>query len=94
MTTVSNYERETIIIYNNEEKIATITTYDPKLIRRLLSNKDATILDKDTEDTRVTFLKATLPKKLISVRESIVREYTAEQRTEMAERLSNARNRK
>lgn len=86
---LSNYERETIILFNNEEGHATVTTYDIKTIRKLLSNKDATILDKDLEEDRVVFVKAIIPKRLISIKEK--RTMSDEQRQEARDRMNNIR---
>ena len=41
--TLSKYERETIIIYNQAEPNAMVYTHDPKLIAKLRRLHDATV---------------------------------------------------
>jgi len=66
---LTNYERETIINYNQDEKKASIYTYDPKLVRQLdkLSKKfpDLFKLIK-ADDWGTRFYEC--PKKFINVR--------------------------
>lgn len=84
MTNLTKYEQETIILYNNEEKTATISTCDRSLIRKL----DRRLVDypeiqrtKSGED----FAEYILPKKWIKV--SFPRQLTDEQRAEMSNRM-------
>ena len=85
---LTKYEQETIINYNNEEKLAYISTYDKSLMRKLDSriadNPDIKLV-KQTED----YAEYTLPKKWIKV--SFPRQLSDEQRAEMAERMRAAR---
>lgn len=85
---LTKYEQETIINYNNEEKTASVFTYDKSLIRKLdkrLSEMPDMKLIRRGED----FAEYSLPKKWIKV--SFPRQYSDEQRAEMAERMKAAR---
>lgn len=85
---LTKYEQETIINYNNEEKTASIFTYDKSLIRkldkRLAESSDIKLIRRDED-----FAEYSLPKKWIKV--SFPRQYSDEQRAEMAERMRAAR---
>lgn len=85
---LTKYEQETIINYNNEEKTASIFTYDKSLIRkldkRLAEMPDMRLIRKDED-----FAEYSLPKKWIKV--AFPRQYSDEQRAEMAERMRAAR---
>ena len=85
---LTKYEQETIINYNNEEKTASVFTYDKSLIRKLdkrLAESSDIKLIRRGED----FAEYSLPKKWIKV--SFPRQYSDEQRAEMAERMRAAR---
>ena len=85
---LTKYEQETIINYNNEEKTASIFTYDKSLIRKLdkrLAEMSDMRLIRRGED----FAEYSLPKKWIKV--AFPRQYSDEQRAEMAERMKAAR---
>ncbi len=85
MSDLSRLEQETIIIYNNAEKEATVYTYEPKLIKKLdaLSASDSRV----SQGRRgADWAEYTIPKK--SVRIQIARPYSAAQKAEMAERLN------
>lgn len=85
---LTKYEQETIINYNNEEKTASIFTYDKSLIRKLdkrLTEMSDMKLIRRGED----FAEYSLPKKWIKV--VFPRQYSDEQRAEMAERMKAAR---
>lgn len=85
---LTKYEQETIINYNNEEKTASVFTYDKSLIRKLdkrLSEMPDMKLIRRGED----FAEYSLPKKWIKV--AFPRQYSDEQRAEMAERMKAAR---
>lgn len=85
---LTKYEQETIINYNNEEKTASIFTYDKSLIRKLdkrLAEMSGMKLIRRGED----FAEYSLPKKWIKV--AFPRQYSDEQRAEMAERMKAAR---
>lgn len=85
---LTKYEQETIINYNNEEKTASVFTYDKSLIRkldkRLAEASDIKLIRRDED-----FAEYSLPKKWIKV--SFPRQYSDEQRAEMAERMRAAR---
>lgn len=81
---LTKYEQETIINYNNEEKTASVFTYDKSLIRKLdkrLSDSPDMKLVRRGDD----FAEYSLPKKWIKV--AFPRQYSDEQRAEMAERM-------
>ena len=85
---LTKYEQETIILYNNEEKTASVFTYDKSLIRKLdkrLGEMPDMKLIRRGED----FAEYSLPKKWIKV--AFPRQYSDEQRAEMAERMKAAR---
>lgn len=85
---LTKYEQETIINYNNEEKTASVFTYDKSLIRkldkRLVESSDIKLIRRGED-----FAEYSLPKKWIKV--SFPRQYSDEQRAEMAERMRAAR---
>lgn len=85
---LTKYEQETIINYNNEEKTASIFTYDKSLIRkldkRLVEMSDMKLIRRGED-----FAEYSLPKKWIKV--AFPRQYSDEQRAEMAERMRAAR---
>lgn len=88
MANLTKYEQETIINYNNEEKVASIFTYDKSLIRKLdvrLSDYPDIKLIKQGED----WAEYQLPKKWIKV--SFPRQLTDEQRAEMSNRMKAVR---
>ena len=93
MTNLSNYERETIILYNNEEDMASVYTYHRALQNKLNKlvgvNPDISIKRQDEEYTEYI-----LPKKWIKVSPPRQVNYTDEQKAAMAERLAAARNKK
>lgn len=85
---LTKYEQETIINYNNEEKTASIFTYDKSLIRKL-DKRLAEMLDMKLIRRGEDFAEYSLPKKWIKV--AFPRQYSDEQRAEMAERMKAAR---
>ena len=93
MSNLSNYERETIINYNNEDNTATVYTHHKALINKLNKliggNNHITIARQD-EDS-VTYI---VPKKWIKVSPPRQTNYTDEQRAEMAARLAAHREKK
>lgn len=88
---LTKYEQETIINYNNGERVATIFTYDKALIRkldkRLPEMSDMSLVRRGDD-----FAEYTLPKKWIRV--LFPRQYSDEQRAEIASRLSASRRKK
>lgn len=85
---LTKYEQETIINYNNEEKTASIFTYDKSLIRKL-DKRLAEMSDMKLICRGEDFAEYSLPKKWIKV--AFPRQYSDEQRAEMAERMKAAR---
>lgn len=69
------YERETIILYNQGEKEASVYTYDPKLTRRLkkLAEKypDEVRLEKEHKNGSCSYI---VPKECVLVREPYSKE--------------------
>ena len=90
MSDLSNYEKETVINYNNEERTAQVFTYhralQNKLNRLLDVNPDISVLRKGDEWTEYI-----VPKSWIKVSPPRQVNYTDEQRAAMAERLAAAR---
>lgn len=85
---VTRYEQETIINYNQEEKTANIYTHDPSLMRKLdaaLENGETITVKREGDGWR----EYELPKKFIKVR--FPRKLSDEQRQEMAERMKSMR---
>ena len=93
MSNISNYERETIINYNNEDATATVYTYHKALQNKLNklvgTNPNISIVRQDDES--VTYV---VPKKWIKVQPPRQINYTDEQRAEMAARLASYREKK
>ena len=91
MSNLLNYEKETIINYNNEESIAQVFTYHRALQNKLNKligvNPDISVLRRGDEWTEYI-----VPKTWIKVSPPRQVNYTDEQRTAMAERLAAARN--
>lgn len=78
---MTKYEQETTINYNQEEAIAVCCTMDKKLIRKLdrLCEKSQTCIRVSAQNGICTY---TFPKKWIRVQ--IPKQYSEEQRREMA----------
>ena len=93
MSNLSNYERETIINFNEGEQTASVYTYNRKLQNKLNKlvgeNPDISVAHQDEECT--TFI---VPKKWIKVSPPRQVNYTDEQKAAMAERLAAARGKK
>lgn len=93
MSNLSNYERETIILFNEGDQTASVYTYNRKLQNKLNKlvdvNPDISVRCQDEECT--TYI---LPKKWIKVSPPRQVNYTDEQRAAMAERLAAAREKK
>lgn len=85
---LTKYEQETIINYNNEEKTASVFTYDKSLIRKL-DKRLGEMADMKLIRRGEDFAEYSLPKKWIKV--AFPRQYSDEQRAEMAERMKAAR---
>lgn len=88
LANLTKYEQETIINYNNEEKTASIFTYDRSLIRkldkRLPDYPDITVVRRGED-----WAEYSLPKKWLKV--GFPRQLSDEQRAEMANRMRTAR---
>lgn len=83
---LSNYERETIILYNQEEPHAVCNTYDRSLIRRLdalvRENEAITVVEEGDGWKEYQF-----PRKWVKVRAP--RKLSDEQRQKLAERMKS-----
>lgn len=93
MSNLSNYERETIINYNNEEDTATVYTHHKALINKLNKlvggHHHISVVRQDEESA--TYV---VPKKWIKVQPPRQMNYTDEQRAAMAARLAATREKK
>ena len=93
MSNLSNYERETIINYNNEDDTATVYTHHKALMNKLNKllggNVHISMVRQDEESA--TYI---VPKKWIKVQPPRQMNYTDEQRAEMAARLAAHREKK
>jgi hypothetical protein len=84
-------ERETIIVFNDEDDTATIWTAQRPWITKLRKNPAAKLIEEGNHDGSV-WAEFELPKELVSFRSARVkRELTAEQRAELGERLRRGR---
>lgn len=86
--TLSRYEAETIINYNQEEKTASIYTHDPALMRKLdtaIENGELITVKREGDGWK----EYELPKKFVKVR--FPRKLSDEQREEMSLRMRNLR---
>jgi hypothetical protein len=94
MTNLSNYERETIINFNEAEQTAIVYTCNRKLqnkLNKLIAENNQDISVRRKDDESVTYI---VPKKWIKVSPPRQVNYTDEQKAAMAERLAAARNKK
>ena len=93
MTKLSSYEKETIILYNNADETASVFTYHTTLQNKLNDlvgkNPDIKITDQGEE-----WVRYEVSKKWVKISPPRKRELSDEQRSEMAERLANARKKK
>lgn len=93
MSNLTNYEKETIINFNEGEQLASVYTYSRRLQNKLNKlvdvNPDISIKCQDDECT--TYI---VPKKWIKVSPPRQVNYTDEQKAAMAERLAAAREKK
>lgn len=81
---LSKLEQETIIVYNNAEKTAVVTTMDPALTRKLEA-MCAETTDIVRIETKYGIPEYILPKKWVKIIKS--RTISDEQRRAMAERM-------
>ena len=93
MTNLSNYERETVINYNNEEGTAQVFTYhralQNKLNKLLGINPNISVLRRGDEWTEYI-----VPKSWVKVAPPRTRTLSDEQKAEAAERMRKAREEK
>lgn len=93
MSNLSNYEKETIINFNEGDQTASVYTYSRRLQNKLNKlvgvNPDISIERQDDECT--TYI---VPKKWIKVSPPRQVNYTDAQKAAMAERLAAAREKK
>ena len=87
---LSKYERETVIIYNEEESTATISTLSPVMMRRLKK------LAEQSEEVKIEEvpgggIKCVVPKKYVSVRKPKKLKLSKEQTERMAEAMRERR---
>lgn len=91
MSDLTSYEKETVIVYNNEESTAQVFTYhralQNKLNKLLETNPEISVLRSGDE-----WIEYMVPKSWIKVSPPRQVNYTDEQRAAMAERLAAARN--
>ena len=88
---LSNYEKETEILYNQEENTALVATWHKALINKLrkIAAEREDITCKRDEGEYAEFI---VPKTWIKISPPPKRNLTDEQRAAMAERLAAARN--
>lgn len=88
---LSKYEKETIIIFNEVEKTASVNTYNRSLIKWLREcnrkNPSDYVITKDGEQ----YIECTVPKSMIKIK--YPRNFSDEQRAKMSERMRAIRER-
>ena len=89
MAELTNIERETVILYNQAEKTARISTEDPALIRRLTSILSQNSLSAQRVEERPGYMEVLVPKKWVKVVPPRV--LSEEKKSEAAARLKAAR---
>jgi hypothetical protein len=88
---LSAAERETVIVFNDDDEMASVYTAQRTVITKLKKNSAATLLDEGRFEGSA-WAKFEIPKALVSFRSTRVkRELTAEQREVLGERLREAR---
>ena len=100
---VSTDEQETIIVFSRNNDTASVETTDSTVLTKLkkyaTTNPDEWVLtnvttgQNESDPMKITSICFECPKKLISLRSKSTapRELTEEERTEIAERMRNAR---
>ena len=100
---VSTDEQETVIVFGRNSDTASVETTDSTVLTKLKRYADAnpdewvltnvTTGQNESDPMRITSICFECPKKLISLRSKSTspRELTEEERTEIAERMRNAR---
>ena len=89
--TLSKYERETVIIYNEEEQSATISTLSPVMMRKLRKLAEQSPAEVELEEVPGGGVKCVVPKKYVSVRKPKKLKLTKEQAERMAEAMRERR---
>lgn len=89
--TLSKYERETVIIYNEEEQTATISTLPPVVMRRLKKLAEQSPEEVKLEAVPGGGVKCIVPKKYVTVRKPKKLKLTKEQAERMAEAMRERR---
>lgn len=89
MEPLSAYEKETIILFNNAEKTASVYAHDQRIIRKL---REA--LEKYPDQARMEredgeSITVEIPKSWVNI--SLPREYTKEGREKMEKRMAKMR---
>ena len=94
MTAYSTKEQETVLAYDNETKEWSAYSCVPKHIRKLVElvgEENVTVIESDNEGNSLA-VKCTLQEKQISMRK--LRQYSEDQKREMAERMRAVRENK
>jgi prolyl-tRNA editing enzyme YbaK/EbsC (Cys-tRNA(Pro) deacylase) len=90
MTLYSTKEQETVLTFDNETKEWSAYSCVPKHIRKLvdlLGAENVTVIEKDGDS--ILAVKCTLQEKQVSMKK--LRQYSEEQKREMAERMRAVR---
>ena len=89
--TISRYEKETIILFNEEEDTARVETFNGRLLRQLekAGNACADVICKERHDDYGVY---TLPKKLVKIHTPRI--VSEEERSMRAEIMKNNRREK
>ena len=85
--TLSKYERETVIIYNEEEQSATISTLSPVMMRKLRKLAEQSPAEVELEEVPGGGVKCVVPKKYVSVRKPKKLKLSKEQLARKAEAI-------
>ena len=93
----SKYEQETVISFNAADNTADIYTADPAWMNKLdkLVEKNPEqfgVVETRKQGSRIVSKRYSLPKRFLTIRsKDVKRELTEKQKTELAERLKQAR---
>jgi len=87
---LSNYERETVINYNAEDRLASVFTWNPKLQKQLSANPEAKLITQGQhKDPRDRWMKFEVPRELVGIRKR--RKLSSEDRQKRSENLKGLR---
>lgn len=90
MEPLSAYEKETVILFNNAEKTATVYAYDTKILKKLKEaierHPDKARIMEEYEDE---CMMVEIPKEWVNI--NLPRQYSPEGRKEMEARLARMR---